>query len=200
MPGIDGLEVCRRLRLSGGRAHQPGRGAFMVEESLDRGSIPHSRGVTRSRDCIPRMRHYNEIGERGREPRARPSGRARGRSRPPPVGAAAPLPCLCARPESARADSARANIPEGVRFRGRWACRRTEIRLAQIPLARTSLKASAIAALSLRIFELPLLQGSQVSPRVSQPMRTWADRRVATRSRNARFAFPSTHSSPTSAP
>jgi len=51
------------------------------------------------------MRHYNEIGERGREPRACPSGWARGRSRPPPVGVAA---SPCARSESARADSDRA--------------------------------------------------------------------------------------------
>lgn len=44
--------------------------------------IPRSRGVPRSRDCIPRTREYKESGERGREPRARPYGRARGTTDP----------------------------------------------------------------------------------------------------------------------
>ena len=55
------------------------------------GCIPRSRGVTRSRDCIPRTRDYKESGERGREPRARLRTGARCISTPTGRGTA-PLP------------------------------------------------------------------------------------------------------------
>ena len=62
------------------------------EPSLDRGTNTRSRGVPRSRDCIPQRREYKEIGERGREPRARPRAGARHTPDPHRSGTAA-LPC-----------------------------------------------------------------------------------------------------------
>ena len=134
-----------------------------------------SSGVPRSRDCIPQMRHYKEIGERGRGPRARP--RAGARQIPTPTGRGSRPP------------------PQSLAQAIRWA--RTSIE-------RTSLKAYASRPLRLRLGSAKVsyqsVQGSHVSPLVSQPMRTWAERRAATRSRNARSATPSTHSSPTFEP
>jgi hypothetical protein len=44
------------------------------DESLERGIVPRLAGVPRSRDCITQMCDYKVSGERGREPRAWPSG------------------------------------------------------------------------------------------------------------------------------
>ena len=90
--------------------------------SLDRGTNTPIEGVPRSRDCIPQRREYKEIGERGREPRARPRTGARHDPRPPPVGDRR-SPLSFRRSRIRECGFAIAKIPEAQPLRG---CGRSE--------------------------------------------------------------------------